>query len=70
MMRIVAVVTSLAAFSSITYGQPTEAEKAACKADYSRFCSGVIPGGGRVLVCLKKYYKSLAPKCRAVVDAH
>lgn len=48
----------------------TAAEQAACKADYQKFCSGVIPGGGRVLECLAKQKDKLSPACRKVVATH
>jgi hypothetical protein len=37
--------------------------KDVCKADYSKFCSGVLPGGGRVIACLKSHEKELQPAC-------
>ena len=33
----------------------------ACRADYSSFCSGVQPGGDRILACLKQNVMSLPP---------
>lgn len=41
----------------------------ACKADYSRFCSGLVPGGGRIRKCLNDNYSGLSPACRHVLDA-
>lgn len=48
----------------------TAAEQAACKADYQKFCSGVLPGGGRVLECLAKQKDKLSPACQKVVETH
>ncbi|MFI0847430.1 cysteine rich repeat-containing protein [Mesorhizobium sp. IMUNJ23232] len=48
----------------------TAAEQAACKADYQKFCSGVMPGGGRVLECLAKQKDKLSPACQKVIETH
>ena len=42
----------------------------ACRADYSRYCSGIAPGGGRVRKCLSDNYASLSPACKQAVDAN
>ena len=44
--------------------------KQACMADYSRFCAGLAPGGGRVRKCLGDHYAELAPACRQALDAN
>lgn len=37
----------------------------ACRPDYARLCSGVQPGGGRVLACLRgQDPQRLSPACR------
>ena len=48
----------------------TAAEQAACQADYQKFCSGVMPGGGRVLECLAKRKDKLSSACHKVVETH
>jgi hypothetical protein len=48
----------------------TAAEKAACRADYQKFCSEVSPGGGRVLECLAKQKDKLSPDCQKVVETY
>ena len=34
-----------------------------CRADADRLCAGVVPGGGRVLACLKGQMNELSPAC-------
>ncbi len=41
-----------------------EDAKQACAKDISKFCTGVSPGGGRLLRCLRPHLKELAPECR------
>jgi hypothetical protein len=48
----------------------TAAERAACQADYQKYCSGVLPGGGRIMECLAKELDKLTPECKAAVEAH
>jgi hypothetical protein len=48
----------------------TAEQKTACKADYEKFCSGVMPGGGRLIQCLTKHMKDLTPECQKVVKAN
>ncbi|WP_325174827.1 cysteine rich repeat-containing protein [Bradyrhizobium sp.] len=41
----------------------------ACKADFKKFCSGVSPGGGRIVECLNKQHDSLSEACKTALDA-
>ncbi len=41
-----------------------EEAKQACANDISKFCTGVTPGGGRLLNCLKAHSDELSPECR------
>jgi Cysteine rich repeat len=34
-----------------------------CRADYDRLCSGVQPGGGRILACLQNHLNQLSTAC-------
>lgn len=34
-----------------------------CRGDYDRLCSGVTPGGGRVLACLQSHANQLSAGC-------
>ncbi len=38
-----------------------------CRADYHRFCAGIPPGGGRILVCLRANAPALSPPCRSAM---
>ena len=49
---------------------PTPEQRAACLADYDKFCVGMIPGGGRIIACLKKQYDQLNESCRKLIDAN
>ncbi|MEC9367533.1 MAG: cysteine rich repeat-containing protein [Pseudomonadota bacterium] len=42
-----------------------QAAFAVCNGDVARFCSGVRPGGGRILRCLDANDAGLTPGCRA-----
>ena len=42
----------------------TGAFMSVCRADVTRFCKDVPPGGGRLLGCLQAKETSLSPECR------
>jgi Cysteine rich repeat len=39
-----------------------------CRSDYDRLCSGVQPGGGRILACLQGHARALSPQCGQVMS--
>ena len=47
----------------------TAEQRAACKTDYETFCKGTMPGGGRVLACLKKNEGKRSAACKKMVEA-
>jgi cysteine rich repeat protein len=47
----------------------TSQQRTACKPDYEKYCSGVMPGGGRIVACLNKQHDSLSDACKKVLDA-
>lgn len=57
------------AISTSAFAQMTAEQKAACKADYEKYCKGTMPGGGRIVACLDKHFSELAPACKKVVTA-
>lgn len=69
MLRIfvVAVTLSLPALASAQ--EITAAQRAACKGDFEKYCSKVMPGGGRIVACLTKESASLTPACKSALSA-
>ena len=45
----------------------TAEQRAACQGDYSRYCKGVKPGGGRIIACLNKQGDKVSEPCRKVL---
>jgi len=67
LLAVVAMTTTLGCGVALAQ---TAADRAACQADFEKFCPGVEPGGGRVVECLAKQLDKLTPQCKAVVEAH
>jgi hypothetical protein len=44
--------------------QDRKAIQQACAADYQSLCSGVQPGGGRIMACLQQNAAKLSPPCQ------
>jgi hypothetical protein len=40
---------------------------AACRPDIERYCTGVLPGGGRIISCLAGNRDRLTPPCEDVL---
>lgn len=47
----------------------TAEQRAACGADYNKYCKGVKPGGGRIIACLNKKGDKISEACRKVLAA-
>jgi hypothetical protein len=39
----------------------------ACKADVGKFCSGVKPGGGRIIQCLMSHENDVSAECKSAM---
>jgi hypothetical protein len=69
-MRLALSVLFLGSVLSGSAMAQTAAERAACQADFEKFCPGVEPGGGRGEECLAKDLDKLTPECKKVIEAH
>jgi hypothetical protein len=71
MSRLCFVVLAIAiGFSGSAVAQDLSAEQRdACKADYDKYCTGTMPGGGRIIACLNKQYGQLEDACKKVLEA-
>jgi hypothetical protein len=50
---------------------PEPSVQQACKADYKKLCTGVQPGGGRIIACLNAHKDDLTTACQeALLKAH
>ena len=66
----VAVAVFAIGFSATAFAQNLTAEqRTACKGDYDKYCTGTIPGGGRIIACLNKQRDALSEACKKVLDA-
>ncbi len=68
MRLLVAAALLLAGLSSTAFAQTAE-QRAACEADAKKLCSGVMPGGGRILDCLATQKNKLSDACKKVVES-
>ena len=64
------IALSVLTLSQVSAQDARDQAKQACMADYSRFCSGQMPGGGRIRKCLNDHYAELAPACRQALAAN
>jgi hypothetical protein len=71
MARLCFVVLALASgFSTAALAQALTAEqRAACQADYNKYCQGTMPGGGRIIACLNKQRDQISDACKKILDA-
>jgi len=47
----------------VQYRKEAIALMQSCRADHDRLCSGVVPGGGRILACLQNHAADLSAAC-------
>jgi hypothetical protein len=63
MTRILLAASMLIALAGAGSAQTAE-QRAACEADFKKLCTGVTPGGGRILKCLTDNKDKVSEKCR------
>jgi len=72
-MRTAIAFAALAVFT-VSHAAPVAAQsippavEAACNADYKKLCNGVVPGGGRILACMKAKDSQLSAGCRTALQ--
>lgn len=71
--RVALAVATVAGFAATTAlaqsGAPPGGVRQACAADYKTLCSGVRPGGGRILACFRDHATSLSPGCQQALQS-
>jgi len=68
LIPFVAVVV-LSSGAALAADQPrSSSPRAACKADVEKLCSGVHPGGGRILGCLKQNEAQVSATCKDAIE--
>jgi hypothetical protein len=41
----------------------------ACHTDFRRFCPGMRPGGGLIMMCLREHAAELSPECQESLES-
>jgi hypothetical protein len=67
-LALVLAFAALPALAQKPTPEQIEAIRANCKADFTRLCPGVPPGG-RALLCLRENIGKVSPACARVVNA-
>jgi hypothetical protein len=63
-----AAVALVVAFSGAASAQSSD-PRGACKADYDKFCAGIMPGGGKIIACLNAKRDQLSASCKTALDS-
>jgi hypothetical protein len=63
------ITLAFASGSAIADDPGKGAVRQACQADYKTFCTGVQPGGGRIVACLQQNFDKLSPGCQQALTA-
>jgi hypothetical protein len=64
-LLLVLVATSVSA-QELSFSQKLQL-RADCKADISRLCPGIAPGGGRLIQCIKTQKDQLSTPCATTI---
>jgi hypothetical protein len=66
----IAVAVFAIGFSTTAFAQSLTAEqRAASEPDCDKYCTGTVPGSGRIIACLIKQHDVLSDACKKVLDA-
>ncbi|MGD9542653.1 MAG: hypothetical protein AB7F41_02590 [Methylocystis sp.] len=63
-LLLIALCSSVAPAQALPGNQIPDDVKERCKADYAKLCSGVMPGGGRIIACFQAHKDEVSPDCR------
>jgi hypothetical protein len=67
MVSLAALAVVMGAAQSATAQMNLREIRSVCMSDYHSYCSGVMPGGGRIFACLNEHMPKLSPACAKVV---
>jgi hypothetical protein len=42
--------------------------KKVCGRDIKKNCAGILPGGGRIEVCIKDHFADMSEKCKVTIS--
>lgn len=69
MFRVLLIaIATLSSLPAVAQDMTAE-QRNACKGDYEKFCTGIMPGGGRIIACLAKQSDKLTAACKKVLAA-
>ncbi len=63
----VATLAIVAAIASYATAKVPASVRSACQSDYRTYCPSVLPGGGRILACMRENQGKLSPACVAAL---
>ncbi len=72
LLPLIAIIAAVATSAwAQPQGAPPNAEniRRACGADIQRLCSGIQPGGGRLMQCMRSHQSELSSACQAALAA-
>ena len=67
LLTTIAVLGVVHVAPAVAQGVPPAVE-AACNADYKKLCNNVVPGGGRIIACMKEKDSQLSAGCRTALQ--
>jgi hypothetical protein len=61
------MIAVLVLLSATAASAQTQEQREACMPDYQKLCSSVLPGGGRILKCLRDHSADITERCRTAI---